>query len=298
MPAEGVTWMDPSSMLTADEIVRVVGIATALGIERVRLTGGEPLLHPDLLAIVRGIAGLPQAPDLALTTNGIGLARLAGPLAEAGLQRINVSLDTTDPSVFKAITRRDRLDEVLAGLEAAAAAGLAPVKINAVLQRGVNDAEAPGLLEFALEHGFELRFIEQMPLDGGHIWNRETMVGQAEILESLGAAHTLTPVSGRGNAPAQRWLVDGGPATVGIIAAVSAPFCGDCDRLRLTADGCLRSCLFALEEQDVRTALRAGATDDDLAQVFADCVWSKNEGHAIGRTGFRQPPRPMSAIGG
>ena len=295
---EQMTWLKPETLLTAAEIERLVGVAVALGITRVRLTGGEPLLRKDLLDIVAGISHLPGPPDLAMTTNGIGLERMAGPLVEAGLRRINVSLDTTDPDTFLRITRRDRLDDVLAGLDAAAGAGLDPIKINAVLQRGVNDAEAIDLLEFAVDRGFELRFIEQMPLGADRSWTREAMVPASEIIAELGRTHRLTPVEGRGHAPAERWLVDSGPAVVGIIAAVTEPFCSACDRVRLTADGYLRNCLFSLEEQDLRTPLRSGATDDDLAEIFIDCVSHKKAGHEIGGRDFRQPARPMSAIGG
>ena len=295
---EHMTWLGAETLLTAAEIERLVGVATTLGITRVRLTGGEPLMRKDLVDIVRGVSSLPDPPDLAMTTNGIGLDRLARPLAEAGLRRINVSLDTTDPATFHRITRRDRLADVLAGLDAAAEAGLDPVKINAVLQRGVNDREATHLLEFAVSRGFELRFIEQMPLDGERAWKREAMVSAEEIIAEVGRTHRLTEVAGRGHAPAARWLVDSGPAIVGIIAAVTEPFCAACDRLRLTADGYLRNCLFSLEEQDLRTPLRAGATDDDLAEVFIECVSQKRAGHEIGRSEFRQPIRPMSAIGG
>ena len=295
---EQMTWVKPETLLTASEIERLVGVATTLGITRVRLTGGEPLMRTDLLDIVSGISRLPEAPDLAMTTNGIGLDEMARPLAEAGLRRINVSLDTTDPDTFRRITRRDRLDDVLAGLDAAAVAGLDPIKINAVLQRGVNDAEAADLLAFAIDRGFELRFIEQMPLDGARAWTREAMVSASEIIAELGRTHRLTPVGGRGHAPAARWLVDSGPAVVGVIAAVTEPFCSACDRVRLTADGYLRNCLFSLEEQDLRTPLRSGATDDDLARIFIGCVSRKKAGHEIGHPDFRQPARPMSAIGG
>ncbi|MDR2975166.1 MAG: GTP 3',8-cyclase MoaA [Propionibacteriaceae bacterium] len=298
MPETGVGWLSSDTVLTATEFVRLVGIACTLGIQRVRLTGGEPLMRPDLVDIVDGISHLPQPPALALTTNGIGLASRAAGLARVGLNRINVSLDSIDPDVYRRITRRDRLDQVLAGLSAAKAAGLWPIKLNAVLQRGVNDEEASTLLDFAVQYGFELRFIEQMPLDGGHAWDQQTMVRESEILARLSSSHQLTPVAERGHSPARRWLVDGGPATVGVIAAVSQPFCAGCDRVRLTADGQLRNCLFSLREHDLRTAMREGASDDDLAKLFIQCVAAKGPGHSIGQVGFRQPARPMSAIGG
>jgi len=297
MPSEGVPPRPASGLLTAAEIGRVVGVAVGMGITRVRLTGGEPLLHPDVVGIVAAIAALPNPPELSMTTCGVGLDDLAQPLADAGLQRVNVSLDTVDGAAYRAITRRGDLDRVLDGLAAAQAAGLSPVKLNAVLMRGLNDTGAVGLLDFALDHGYELRFIEQMPLDGGHIWRRATMVTADEILAALQAAHDLTPLP-HDNAPAVRWLVDGGPGTVGIIAAVTEPFCANCERLRLTADGQLRSCLFATTECDLRTPLRAGAGDDELADIISVCVKSKAAGHGIGEPTFVQPARPMSAIGG
>ena len=233
-----------------------------------------------------------------LTTNGLGLARTAPALAAAGLRRVNVSLDTLRPERFAELTRRDRLPDVLAGLAAARDAGLLPVKVNAVLMRGVNDDEAVDLLAWALESGYELRFIEQMPLDPQHGWDRSTMLSADEVLEQLSARWTLTPVDGRGSAPAERFLVDGGPAVVGVIGSVTRPFCSSCDRLRLTADGSLRNCLFAREESDLRTPLRAGASDDELVERLRAAVSAKRKGHGIGEPGFVQPDRPMSAIGG
>ena len=298
LPAEGVPLAPSGTLLQADEIVRLVGIATTLGINRVRLTGGEPLLRTDLVEIVAGITRLPIPPRLALTTNGIGLAQLAEPLARAGLQRVNVSLDTLNRDHFIRLTRRDRLSDVLEGLAAAQAAGLAPIKLNAVLLPGVNDDDAVDLLDWAVERDFELRFIEQMPLDGGHTWRRDQMITAAQILAKLGQTHRLTPLGGRGPAPAARWLVDDGPAVVGVIAAVTEPFCGACERLRLTADGQLRYCLFAQTESDLRQHLRDGASDADLAAIFRANVLNKWAGHAIGQADFTQPARPMSAIGG
>jgi cyclic pyranopterin phosphate synthase len=299
MPAEGLDWLPKPEMLTDDEMVRLVGIAVSLGVTDVRLTGGEPLLRRGLPGIVQRFAELEPRPRLAMTTNGIGLDRLAGPLAEAGLNRVNVSLDTVDRDAFARLTRRDRLPDVVRGLEAAAAAGLAPVKVNAVAMRGVNDESAPELLAWCLERGYELRFIEQMPLDADHRWTREGMVTQAEILEHLGRRFTLTPDDrDRGSAPAETWLVDGGPGRVGVVASVSAPFCGACDRVRLTADGQLRSCLFARSEDDLRAPLRSGASDDELAAVMIRCLADKKPGHGIDDPTFLQPQRPMSAIGG
>jgi len=300
MPAEGLPWLSGPQLLTDDEIVRLVGVTvTRLGITEVRFTGGEPLIRPGLPGIVAAVAALTPRPRISLTTNGIGLARMASALRDAGLDRVNVSLDTLDRDRFTALTRRDRLADVLAGLAGAAEAGLTPVKVNSVLMRGTNDDEAPALLRFALAHGYELRFIEQMPLDAQHGWDRSTMVTADEILASLKAAFALTPdPSERGAAPAETWLVDGGPARVGVIASVTRPFCGDCDRTRLTADGQVRNCLFATEESDLRGALRDGADDEELARRWRAAMWAKRAGHGIDDPTFLQPARSMSAIGG
>ncbi|MFG1657984.1 GTP 3',8-cyclase MoaA [Micromonospora chersina] len=300
MPAEGLPWLAGPQLLDDDEIVRLIRVAVhRLGVTEVRFTGGEPLIRPGLARIVSAVAALEPRPRISLTTNGIGLDRLAPTLRAAGLDRVNVSLDTLDRSRFAELTRRDRHADVLAGLAGAAAAGLTPVKINAVLMRGVNDDEAPALLRFALDHGYELRFIEQMPLDAQHGWDRSTMVTAEEILAALRAEFALTADPGeRGAAPAETWLVDGGPARVGVIASVTRPFCGDCDRTRLTADGQVRNCLFATDESDLRGALRAGADDDELARRWRAATWGKRAGHGIDDPTFLQPARPMSAIGG
>jgi GTP 3',8-cyclase len=301
MPAEGLEWLPRPELLTDDELLRLVGLAvTRLGISEVRFTGGEPLLRRGLPSIVARVAELAPRPEISLTTNGIGLERLAGPLHAAGLDRINVSLDTLTPAVFVQLARRDRLADVLAGLVAASATGLTPVKVNAVLMRGVNEHEAVPLLRFCLEHGYQLRFIEQMPLDAQHGWRRAEMVTADEILEALSAEFTLTPhdPADRGSAPAEAFEVDGGSATVGIIGSVTRPFCGACDRIRLTADGQLRNCLFARAENDLRTPLRDGASDEELAARWLECIRAKLPGHGINDPGFLQPARPMSAIGG
>jgi GTP 3',8-cyclase len=301
MPAEGLDWLPKPELLTDDELVRLVGLAvTQLGITEVRFTGGEPLLRRGLPGIVERVAALRPRPEISLTTNGIGLDRLAAPLQAAGLDRINVSLDTLSAANFMTLSRRDRLADVLAGLAAAANAGLTPVKVNTVLMRGVNDHEAPALLRFCLDKGYQLRFIEQMPLDAQHGWRRDEMVTADEILGTLGAEFSLAPADAelRGSAPAETFLVDGGPQTVGIIGSVTRPFCGSCDRVRLTADGQLRNCLFAQSENDLRTPLRAGASDDDLIAQWQRCIQAKLPGHGINDPGFLQPARPMSAIGG
>ncbi|WP_238173430.1 GTP 3',8-cyclase MoaA [Kribbella speibonae] len=301
MPEEGLDWLAKPELLTDDEIVRLVSVAvTHLGVHEIRFTGGEPLLRRGLVDIVARTTQLTPRPEVSLTTNGIGLARQAVALKAAGLDRVNVSLDTVDQEMFKKLTRRDRLHDVIAGLEAAHDAGLTPVKVNAVLMRGVNDSNAPQLLEFCLERGYELRFIEQMPLDAQHGWDRSTMITADEILGMLTERFHLTPddASKRGSAPAESFLVDGGPQTVGIIASVTRPFCGDCDRVRLTADGQVRDCLFARTESDLRTALRAGADDAELADRWRRAMLNKLPGHGINDPSFLQPSRPMSAIGG
>ena len=299
MPAEGLEWLPSPELLTDDELVRLVDIGVRmLGITSVRLTGGEPLLRRSLVPLVAAIAALEPRPHIAMTTNGIGLAKVAAPLAGAGLDRVNVSLDTLDRETFVTLARRDRLDDVLAGIDAARSAGLEPVKVNAVLMRGVNDDQALGLLDYCLQQGLLLRFIEQMPLDAQHGWDRSTMVTADEIFERLSGAHSLTPVDGRGSSPAEEFLVDGGPGTVGVIASVTRPFCGDCDRVRLTADGQLRNCLFAREESDLRTPLRAGASDAVIAARWQAAIAGKRAGHGIDDPTFLQPDRPMSAIGG
>jgi cyclic pyranopterin phosphate synthase len=301
MPEEGLPWLTRNEVLTDDEIVRLVRIATSmLGVTQVRLTGGEPLIRAGVVDLVGRLAALENAPSIAVTTNGLALTRLAQPLADAGLTRVNVSLDTVDRTTFRDLTRRDRLDDVLAGMAAAAEAGLAPVKVNAVLMRGVNDGQAAELLAYCLAHGYELRFIEQMPLDAQHGWQRSTMVTAAEIRASLSQRYDLRAedATSRGAAPAERYLVDGGPATVGIIASVSEPFCGACDRTRLTADGQMRTCLFATSETDLRTPLRNGADDEAIAVQWSRAMLGKLPGHGIDDPTFLQPTRPMSAIGG
>jgi len=301
MPAEGLDWLPKPELLTDAELVRLIGIAvTRLGVTEIRFTGGEPLLRRGLPDIIEQVAQLGPRPEMSLTTNGIGLERLALPLRAAGLDRINVSLDTLSADVFVRLARRDRLADVLAGLTAATEAGLAPVKVNTVLMHGVNDHEAPALLRFCLAHGYQLRFIEQMPLDAQHGWRREEMVTADAILASLRTEFRLTPAdpAERGSAPAETFLVDGGPQTVGVIGSVTRPFCGACDRVRLTADGQLRNCLFARDESDLRGPLRDGASDDELAAIWERCVAAKRPGHGINDVGFLQPARPMSAIGG
>jgi cyclic pyranopterin phosphate synthase len=305
MPEEGLAWLPREQQLTDDEVGRLIRIAVErLGVTEVRFTGGEPLIRRGLVGIVAATAALRPRPRISVTTNGLGLERLAVALRDAGLDRVNVSLDTLDPERFVALTRRDRHGDVLAGLRAAATAGLTPVKINTVLMQGVNDDEAPALLRFALAHGYELRFIEQMPLDAQHRWDRHTMVTAEQILASLARFGLQPDPVSRGTAPAETWIVpghtalDGRPARVGVIGSVTRPFCGDCDRTRLTADGQVRNCLFATEESDLRGLLRAGGSDEDIAAAWRTATLGKRAGHGIDDPAFLQPARPMSAIGG
>jgi cyclic pyranopterin phosphate synthase len=301
MPPEGLDWLPAPEQLTDDEVVRLIRVGVELlGIREIRFTGGEPLLRRGLAGIIARTAELRPRPEISLTTNAIGLKRSAAALYAAGLDRINVSLDTLRPETFRKLARRDRLPDVLDGLAAAAATGLGPVKVNAVLMRDLNDDEAVPLLRFCLEAGYELRFIEQMPLDAQHGWKRAEMVTAEEILAALGREFTLTPDDPRqrGSAPAETFLVDGGPALVGVIASVTRPFCGTCDRVRLTADGQVRNCLFARTESDLRGPLRTGASDAELAEAWRRAVAVKLPGHGINDPSFLQPDRPMSAIGG
>jgi len=309
MPEQGNEWLARSSILSLDEIETVARVAADAGITTFRLTGGEPLLRTDIVDVVRRLSRIesPRGPvTIAMTTNGIRLPEFLPALIDAGLHRLNISIDTIRRDRFHELTRRDRLDDVLAGIAAAAASPLRPLKLNAVAMRGVNDDELVELVEFAVAHDAQLRFIEQMPLDAGHTWNRNTMVTREEILDALSARWRLDPIPGRGGAPAETWLLDGGPHTVGVIASVTAPFCGNCDRLRLTADGQLRNCLFSTSEFDLMPVLRSNAgtpnagTPDaaGIEAVLRACVWGKLPGHAINDPSFLQPARGMNAIGG
>jgi cyclic pyranopterin phosphate synthase len=303
MPPEGLDWLPGADVLTDEEMVRLITIGVAqLGITTVRLTGGEPLLRKNLELLVADIAALSPAPEIALTTNGIGLAARAEKLAAAGLKRINISLDTLDPEIFVQLSRRRRLPDVLAGITAAREAGLHPVKINTVLMRGINDHEAFDLLRWAMTEQVQLRFIEQMPLDPQHGWKRDQMITADEIKQRLSQHVELVEdpedARTRGSAPAELFRVAGTGYSVGIIASVSKPFCGACDRVRLTADGQIRNCLFARTESDLRTPLRSGASDSEIAALWVAAVASKQPGHGINDPSFLQPDRPMSAIGG
>ncbi|WP_448006372.1 GTP 3',8-cyclase MoaA [Agromyces bauzanensis] len=299
MPAEGLPLVPRDELLSAPEIARLVGIAVRdLGVHEVRFTGGEPLTRADLVDIIALSAAAAPGTPLALTTNGIGLDAKADALVAAGLTRVNVSLDTLDREHFARLTRRDRLPRVLDGIAAAHRAGLGPLKINAVAMRETLH-DAPTLLAWAIEHGCRLRFIEQMPLDADETWVRENMVDAEELLAVLGERFALEPI-GRDDpaAPAEEWLVDGGPATVGIIASVTRSFCAACDRTRLTAEGSVRSCLFGDDETDLRGMLRGGADDAEIADRWRAAMWGKKAGHGIDDEDFVRPVRSMGGIGG
>ena len=297
---ESATFLPREHLLTFEEITRFVRVAAGLGINKIRLTGGEPLVRRDLPRLVSQVVAVDGITDIGLTTNGILLAELAGPLFDAGLRRLNVSLDTLDPDRFRALARRDGLDAVIRGIDSARSAGFAPIKVNAVALRGVNDGDIVPLARFCRDRGLELRFIESMPLDADHRWDRDRVVLAEEILDRLaGAFGPLGPVADPDpQAPAVDYVYRDGGGQVGVIASVSRPFCGGCNRLRLTAEGALRNCLFALEETDVRGLLRGGASDRELAEVLRASVAAKWAGHQINAVGFIQPARTMHAIGG
>ena len=310
MPEEGMTWLPRADVLTYEEIARVARVCVErFGVDGVRLTGGEPTVRAHLSVLIEKLAGLvvpttadsPRAGqpiDLALTTNGATLALIADDLKRAGLQRINISLDTLDREKFRHITKRDELDSVLEGIAAARSVGFAPVKVNAVVQRGVNDDEIITLAAYGRDHDVEVRFIEFMPLDAQGHWLTDAVVGQDEIVSTIHAVFPLEQVPSRGAAPADRWRYLDGRGSVGVIPTVTKPFCGDCDRVRLTADGQFRTCLFATDEFDVRALLRGGASDDDLESLLRRAVGEKWAGHAIGQVTFVRPRRSMSQIGG
>jgi GTP 3',8-cyclase len=308
MPAAGLPFAPDDALMTAAEIERLVRLGTArFGVRKVRFTGGEPMLRHDLVDVIARCAALPDAPELSLTTNAIGLAHRASALYAAGLRRVNVSLDTVDPDVFTEVTRRPFLDKVIAGLSAAHDAGLA-IKVNAVLLRGVNDHLAPELMRWCLERGYELRFIEQMPLDSDHAWERSTMITAAETRAMLSASFGLVPDEApRDGAPAERFQVLARDAdgtlgeelgTIGIIASITESFCADCTRTRLTADGHVRSCLFSDDETDVLGPMRSGATDDEVAALWQRAMWAKPRDHGDDSDDLVHPTRGMSAIGG
>src|SRR6266850_7502283 len=299
MPAEGMPWLPKQDLLTYEEITRFASVALGLGVTGIRLTGGEPTVRADLPTLVRMLNALAPDLDLSLTTNGLKLEAMADELRDAGLKRVNVSLDSLRPDRFAALARRDRFQDVIRGLDAARRVGFSPIKINAVLMRGFNDDEALPLARWGREHGYEVRFIEWMPLDFGHTWDRTKLVPASEILDQIGAELPMEPAPGQDpSAPATVYRYLDGSGTVGVIASVTRPFCGHCDRIRLTADGQIRTCLFSHKEYDFRRAMRDGAGDDVVADMLRAAVWRKEPGHLINSPYFRQPDRGMSAIGG
>ena len=303
MPEEGLVWLDRSEVLTFEEIERVARICVErFGVDSLRLTGGEPTVRAHLPQLIERLARLRLAdgrkPDLALTTNGATLRNIAQELLDAGLDRINVSLDSLQRERFLAVTRRDELQNVLDGIAEAQAVGFAPVKVNAVIERGVNDDEILDLARYGRDTGVEVRFIEFMPLDATNEWERQRVVTQDEIVAAIAAEFPLEQLPARGAAPADRWRYLDGKGTVGVIPSVSHPFCGDCDRVRLTSDGQFRTCLFATDEFDLRALLRNGGTDDEIARLVVHAVGTKWAGHQISNVNFIRPNRSMSQIGG
>jgi len=298
MPEEGLQWTPLSEILSFDEIERIVRIAMTCGIRTVRLTGGEPLVRHKLPDLVRKLSQL-GLDDLSMTTNGVLLTRHAVALAEAGLQRVNVSLDSLDRHRFALMTRRDQLNDVIEGIEAAAAAGMQPIKVNCVVLRDINETEAPAFAELARTSGVDVRFIEYLPLDADNSWSPGDVVPSAEIISSVEAVHPLIPAPRHDNQPATVFLfADGAPGSVGVIPSVTAPFCASCDRVRMTSDGQFRTCLFSTEEIDLKTLLRSGASDAEIAGAMVGAVAGKQAGHGIGSNVFMRPRRSMSMIGG
>ncbi len=298
MPSEHMQWLPTAETLTTDEFLRIIAVAVEHGVSDVRLTGGEPLLRHDVVDIVERIASLPSAPSVAMTTNGIRLVSHIDDLVAAGLSRINISLDTLDSQRFVRLTRRNELPAVLAGIEAAVASGIRPIKLNAVLMRGLNDDEAPLLLNWAIERGLELRFIEEMPLSVGGSWSRSDYVTTQDVIESLSGPFELRELPRDTHSPAFEMEVVGTDATVGFISSISRPFCGGCDRLRLTADGQFRNCLFGRDEYDLRALLRSDADDAALLERMLVSVRAKKAGHGTDDLSLLQPSRSMNAIGG
>lgn len=300
IPNEDIGWKRKQELLTYDEIVQVCEIAVGLGVEKVRLTGGEPLLRKDLELLIERLAKIPGLGDLAITTNATGLKKRARALRSAGLNRITISCDSLKPDTFKAISKREALRSVLDGIEATIAAGFPSPKINCVVIRGMNDDEVGDFADFARAKGVCVRFIEYMPLDNGHQWNRQLLVGGREVLQRIEQCHKLVPVDR--NAPSETALkyafADGAPGEIGIIAPVTMPFCGECSRLRLTAEGNLRTCLFSMVDHNIRQLLRSRASRDQIGQFMIDTVLKKKAGHRINEPDFIQPPRTMSFIGG
>jgi cyclic pyranopterin phosphate synthase len=298
MPLEGLAWLPKHEILSFEELTRLLATFVRLGVRSLKVTGGEPLVRADLPVLIRMFREVGPELDISLTTNGVLLERLAGPLADAGVDRATISCDSLLRHRFAEMTRRDALDAVLAGMRAAEAAGMSPIKVNCVVIGGTNDEELVGFAAWARETGYEVRFIEYMPLDAQHAWEREKVVPARRIIDEIHAVFPLE-AEGRENEPATTFrFADGAPGRIGVIASVSEPFCDTCNRLRLTAEGMFRACLFALDETDLRGPLRAGASDAELERLIREGLWSKWSGHRINDPDFVQPARSMSMIGG
>jgi cyclic pyranopterin phosphate synthase len=299
MPAEGLPWLERSALLSYEEIERLVRILAAMGVHDVRLTGGEPLVRRELWRLVEAIASIDDVHDLSLTTNGYLLARQVDDLVRAGLRRVNVSLDALAPDRFFALTRRDALQQVLEGLAAAERhPELRPIKVNVVALRGFTEDEVLGFADFARRNPYEVRFIEFMPLDGDRAWDRSKVLPNAEVRAIIESRHPLEPLGRERSGTARRWRFADGVGSIGFISPVSEPFCGDCNRIRLTAEGQMRTCLFSMHETDLRTPLRDGASDAEIERIVRDAVWHKELKHHVNDPGFVQPRRTMSQIGG
>jgi cyclic pyranopterin phosphate synthase len=299
MPAEGLPWLERSALLSYEEIERLVRILSAMGVHDVRLTGGEPLARRELWRLVERLSAIEDVHDLSLTTNGYLLERQVGDLVRAGLRRINVSLDALAPDRFFELTRRDALDRVLTGLAAAERhPELRPIKVNVVAIRGFTEPEVLGFAEFARRMPYEVRFIEFMPLDADRAWDRDKVLPNAEVRAMIDAVYPLEPLARERSGTSRRWRFADGTGEIGFISPVSEPFCGDCNRIRLTAEGRLRTCLFSMHETDLREPLRDGASDEQLEQIVRDAVWRKELKHRVNEPGFVQPERTMSQIGG
>jgi len=299
MPAEGLPWLDRDALLSYEEIERLVRVLGEMSVHDVRLTGGEPLVRKELWRLVEKLSAIPDVHDLSLTTNGYLLEQQVGDLVAAGLRRVNVSLDSLAADRFFQLTRRDSLHRVMAGLEAAQAhPELRPIKVNAVALRGFTEDEVLRFAAFAREQPYEVRFIEFMPLDADQAWDMDKVLPNAEILAILESEYELVPLGRERHGTARRYAFADGRGEIGFISPVTEPFCGDCNRIRLTAEGMLRTCLFSMHETDLRAPLRGGASDDELEEIVRDAVWRKELKHHVGEAGFRQPPRSMSRIGG
>jgi cyclic pyranopterin phosphate synthase len=299
MPADGLPWLDRSALLTFEEIERLVRVFASLGVTDVRLTGGEPLVRRDFPRLVEMLAGVPGVEDLSLTTNGYLLERDAQALVDAGIKRVNVSIDSLQRDRFFQMTRRDSLPQVLRGLHALAAhPEVHPIKVNAVAMRDFTEQEAIPFAEFARSTAFQVRFIEFMPLDADHAWTADSVLTGDELRAIIDAVYPIEELPREPSATARVFRFRDGRGEIGFINPVSEPFCADCNRIRMTAEGELRTCLFSVNETDLRGPLRDGASDAELAQLIRDAVWRKELKHHVGEKGFRQPPRTMSAIGG